>query len=54
MSEGFDDGVDGAGDVGEFGGDGVGDAAVFVVDDGEHVEGGEFVDAGGVGVGLFG
>ena len=50
----FDDGVDGLRDVGEFGGDGIGYAAVFGVDDLEHFEGGFFVDAGGGGVGLFG
>jgi hypothetical protein len=53
-AEGADDGVDGLRDVGEFGGDGIGDKAVFGVDDPQHFEGGELVDARGGGVRLLG
>jgi len=42
--EAFGDGVDGAGDAGEFGADGCGDGGVFRIDEGEHVEGGELIE----------
>lgn len=48
------DAVDGVGDGGELGADGLGDSRVFVVDEAKHVEGGELVEVGGVGVAGFG
>src|ERR1700760_3273623 len=42
--EPFGNGVDGEGDVGEFRTDGSSDLRVLVVDDAEHVEGGELVE----------
>ena len=53
-AESFDDGVDGAGDVGELGADSGGDGGVLVVDDAEHVEGGELVEVLGRGIAGFG
>ena len=52
--EALGDGVDGAGDVGELGADGGGDGGVLVVDEAEHVEGGELVEVFAGGVAGFG
>ncbi len=54
MLEARGDGVDGSGDVREFGGDGGCYARVLGVDDAEHLEGGEGVDVFGGGVAGFG
>jgi hypothetical protein len=52
--EAVGDFVDGFGDVGEDCGYGLGYFGVFVVDEAEHVEGGEFVDVLGCGIAGFG
>src|SRR5215472_11998672 len=47
------DGIDRAGDVGQFGGDGVRDFPILVVDHAQHFLGGKTIDTGGGGIGLF-
>ena len=50
----FDDGIHGARDMRQFRRDRLGDLAVFIVDDAQHLQRGQSVDAARMGVGLLG